>query len=86
MNKEEAQKVVRKYLNESDSGIFDGLVEALKDPDLITQEEMAEGAVKLTELFDRNNIQIVGAPNRKINQGGFSPMELHVLYKGKEVT
>ena len=86
MDKKAAQEVVRRYLGDSDRNEFNALVEEMKNPDLITQEELTEASVKLTELFDRNSIQIIAQPNRSINKEGFSPMELHVLHKGQEVT
>ena len=56
MNKEKAQEVVRTLLNETDRKEFDTLVESMKDPDLITQEELIEGSTKLTELFFKNRL------------------------------
>jgi hypothetical protein len=79
MDRASAQKIVRKYLIESDKKEFDILVENLKDPSLITQEEMIEGADKVTEIFDRNSIQIIAQP-----KGGI--IEMNVLHKGREVT
>ena len=77
MDKIEAQNVVRKILNESDKKEFDALVEAMKDPSIVAQEEMVEASVKLTELFGRNDIQIIAQPI-----SGSSKMNLFVTHKG----
>ncbi len=77
MEKIEAQKVVRKYLGDSDKKKFDALVEETKDPN-IAMDKLMEASEKLTELFDRNNIQIVAQP---IGDGCLK-MDLFVLHKG----
>ncbi|MCK5611430.1 hypothetical protein KAR91_56695 [Candidatus Pacearchaeota archaeon] len=83
MDQEAARKAVKGYLNEADNKIFDDLVERLDDTLKITHEEMIEGSVQLTELLDKNKLQIVAAPNRdKRNSKEWSLLELFVLHKG----
>ena len=83
MDQKAARKVVKGYLSEADNKIFDDLVERLDDTSKITHEGMIEGATQLTELLDKNKLQIVAAPNRgKRNSKEWSPMELFVLHKG----
>jgi hypothetical protein len=78
MDKIKAQNVVRKILNESDKKEFDALVEATKDPDT-DMNKLIEASEKLTEIFDRNNIQMIAKPSGQ----GDSKMNLFVLHNGE---